>query len=844
MSFFSELRRRKVVRTALVYVALGWVGVEVASTLGQVFAWPDWVVRGIVVAIFFGLPVAVVVSWMFDLTPEGFRPDAGPVAGGGSAAPSVAPHEPTQLGEASQFQSAPPIARPAPAHATPFLGRDEALASAAARIRSGSRVLTVTGPGGTGKTRFSCELFNELRAAYPDGHAWVSIAAVERAEDVMPTVAVALDIAEAHGRSAVDAVATVIGDRRVILLLDNLEQVLGVATEVADLVARCPHLQLITTSRAPLKIGAETEFALPPLGVPPKDSTPTEDLSLYPAVQLFVQRATKVKPDFRLDAGNGTAVAAICRRLDGLPLALELAAARIRILRPSELLARLDRALDVLTSGDRDLPERQRTLRATVDWSYSLLDASEQQLLRRTCVFAEGWTYEAMEAVCFEAENAARALDELDSLVEKGLVQVAGEGGRYLQLETIRAFAAERLSASGEEEAIREAHANFFTSYSARIYEGITGGEQLEWMKRAKADNANTIKAVRHFVARAREGDPDALENGQLMCGYLSWYWHIVGLHLTAREPVDELLRLSEGRKPSLGRSLAQWTASMLSAAMGEMERAVTEAVESYDLAEAVGNRRAKAQAALGAGFTQLMAGRPGEARTVLQEGVSLSADIGDDFLHAFNQTVLGILLGMSGDHEQGRRVLAEAQATQARIGDFEGRGLALSGLAQITFAQGDGERALELYVESLRSFEKVGDRPEIARVYGEMGWTALAVDRPSDAARSFMSSLQTHDEVGSSRGVGLALMGLAATEASMGNARLALTIAAAADQQSEGTGVVIEHPMGPGIGDQIEAIKMTLSEDEIRAVTERGRSLSTGEVLSLVTSPEGAGIS
>lgn len=244
-----------------------------------------------------------------------------------------------------------------------------------------------------------------------------------------------------------------------LLVLDNLEQVLEAAEDIAALVARCPKLSVIATSRAPLKVGAETEFSLPPLELPAAGARDLEALRRCPSVSLFVQRAAKVKPGFALNEANAAPIAEICRRLDGLPLALELAAARARIIEPAALLQRLDHALDLLTSGDRDLPLRQRTLRTAISWSYSLLEAQEQRLLRRLSCFHEGWTLEAMEQVCCTADERHRALDELDSLVEKGLVRVVGESGRYALLETIRAFAAEQLHASGEVESTRKAHA-------------------------------------------------------------------------------------------------------------------------------------------------------------------------------------------------------------------------------------------------------------------------------------------------------------------------------------------------------------------------------------------------
>ena len=813
----------------MLYVALGWGAVEVTSTIGQVFSWPGWLVQSIVIVIFLGLPVAIAVSWMFDLTPEGLLPDAAPSASGDSTTATSVPTPPDTAR----------ISSPPPQPATPLLGREEAIEGASSHLRSGVRVLTVTGAGGTGKTRFSVELFHRLHAEYPGGAAFVSLASVEDAAEVMPAVAGALDIAEAHGRSAVDAVATVIGNSHVLLILDNLEQVLDAAGDIAELVSRCPGLQVIATSRAPLKIRAESELPLPPLELPPAGATAPEDLVRYPAVDLFVQRAQKVKAGFAVEAENGAAIVAICRRLDGLPLALELAAARIRILEPQALLDRLDHALDVLTSGDRDLPARQRTLRATVNWSYGLLDEGEQRLLRGLSAFSEGWTYEAMESVCFDPQSRSAALDQLDSLVEKGLVQVSGAGDRYLLLVTIRDFAAELLEESQEAEAIRRAHAEYFLRLCKEVHEGITGRSQLEAMRRARADSANILLALHWLTAEANEQRGPALEQALLLAGYQNWIWHITGQHLTARTAVDAVLDLAANDPPSLGRSLALSTAGMVSVSTGEVERGAREWTESYNDGKAIGNEAAMAQAGVGLGFTHVIAGRLDEARQILEETIERSERVGEEFMHAVAVSFLGTVFGVSGDIDEGIALIERAQQISIRIDDYEGRGVGLSFLAQLHFMKGDVDRALEHYRGSLVALEAVGDRPEIARVHGEMGWAALSVKRVSGARRSFLSSLRWYDEVGSKRGVGTALIGLAVAEAMDGHAERAVTIAAAAEVLADQAGVIIVHAMGIGAGDQIEALRGTFDEESLARLTAAGRAMSPGEVVAMVTERE-----
>ena len=338
------------------------------------------------------------------------------------------------------------------------------------------------------------------------------------AAEVLPTVANALAIPEAQERSALDALVTVIGRRDVLLVLDNLEQVLDAAQDIAALVGRCPKLQVIATSRAPLKVGAETEFGLPPLELPAADAGALEAIESCPSVALFVQRAARVKADFTLTKTNAAAIAEICRRLDGLPLALELAAARVRVLDPAALLQRLDRALDLLTSGDRDLPLRQRTLRAAISWSYSLLEAEEQQTLRRLSCFHEGWTFEAMEHICYSEDERHRALDELESLAEKGLVRVVGHSGRYALLETIRAFAAEQLHASGEVDDMRNAHAAYFVEFAERVAFDFRTPNQIAAMQRAHLGRRQLTRGDRLAGSRARARTTARRSSGPSFC--------------------------------------------------------------------------------------------------------------------------------------------------------------------------------------------------------------------------------------------------------------------------------------------------------------------------------------
>jgi non-specific serine/threonine protein kinase len=725
------------------------------------------------------------------------------------------------------------ILRPPPAPSTPLLGREETLEAAAERLRSGARLLTVTGYGGTGKTRFAIELFHRHANEYRGGAAFVSLASVTAAAEVLPTVATALAIPEAQGRSALDALGTVIGSRDVLLVLDNLEQVLDAAEDVAALVARCPKLRVIATSRAPLKVGAETEFSLPPLDLPAAGDPALDALGRCPSVALFVQRAAKVKTGFALTEANAAPIAEICRRLDGLPLALELAAARLRILEPTALLQRLDHALDLLTSGDRDLPLRQRTLRAAISWSYSLLDAEEQRLLRRLSCFHEGWTLEAMEQVCYADDERHRALDELESLVEKGLVRVVGDSGRYALLETIRAFAAEQLHASGEVESARHAHADHFVAFAEQVAFDLRTPDQIEAMQRAHRDDANSHAAIDWLAACARAGDSGALERALLLSGHQDWFWHISGQHTTARKAYEELLALAADRAPSRGRALAWLGTGMVSTTTDEWERSLSEWTRGFEDGKALGDARIAAEGRMGMGYCHLSLERIEAAAKALDDAIARAAPV-DAFMQALAMSVKAMLLFATGEREAGVALVQDARRIQESIGDHEGGGVAQSFLAQMTFAQGDPGRALTLYGEALAMLEAVGDYPEVARVHCEMGWTALAASDPRAATESFRRAVHAYEGVGSARGTGQALLGLAAVEAAEGRSEPAVAIAAAAEAFLERAGTVVAHPMDPGVADRIAALKESIPKGTLEGLVAQATTLTVADVLAM----------
>ena len=475
------------------------------------------------------------------------------------AAEGVVVPDPEALeGKGERFASLPSNL---PEPTTPLVGRAADLASLV-ELAHEHRVVTITGPGGVGKTRIVVELGRLLAPEFLDGVAFIALAEVTDPAQFVPALADALDVKEAEERTLGEGVAALIGDKKALLLLDNLEQVVAAASDVAGMIESCPGLRIVTTSRTPLRIAAEREYALNPLELPPpSDPASTESLGSYPAIALFVERAKMTRGSFELTPENAGAVAAVCRRLDGLPLALELAAARLRLLAPEALLERLDHALQVLTSGARDVPERQQTLRATIDWSHSLLEDAEQRLFRRLAVFAGGCTFADVEAVC--ADPGESILDELESLVDKALVQTDGKGDRLRMLQTIGEYARERLEAAGEASRLALRHARRYAELAQTIRDGIEGTDQIGSLERGLAEEGNLQAALDTLLATAKDGDADACEAGLQMCGDLWLYWHIRGKNLTAREYADVLPRrrhrwLSDGGAG--GRADHGWT--------------------------------------------------------------------------------------------------------------------------------------------------------------------------------------------------------------------------------------------------------------------------------------------
>jgi predicted ATPase len=701
-----------------------------------------------------------------------------------------------------------------PAPGAPLIGRADDLESLAELVRE-YRVVTITGPGGVGKTRIAIELGRSLASEFLDGVSLIRLADVTDPADVLAALANELDVKEAEGRTLGEGIVSLIGDKTALLLLDNLEQVVAAAPDIAGLVERCPSLRIVTTSRTPLRIAAEREYPLSPLG-------------LAAATALVVDRAASIE----LTNENADALAAICRRLDGLPLALELAAARLRLLSPEALLERLDRALDVLTSGTRDAAERQQTLRATIDWSHSLLEEPEQRLFRHMAVFAGSCTLSDLEAVC--AGDGESVLDHVESLVDKALVQADGQSGRLRMLQTIGDFAREQLDESGERAEMAERHARHYGEVAREIRDGIEGSAQVASVERGIAEEGNLHAALDTLLARAQSGEHASAEAGMQMSGDLWMYWHVRGKNVSAREYAEAFLAAGGGRAPSAGRAAALLTVALGSWMTGQVERATDEWGEAYRVAEKVGAERELCLAAVCTGTLGLL-GVDAKALEWEARGIERSRAAGFDWALGLGLTFDGMLYAAQGDAETARARFSEALEIQERLGDREGGGVSLGGLAQLAAADGKPGEALELYRQALAAFEEVGDRGEEARILSEMAWTYLQNGDSAPARHHFFEAVQAHTDIASVRGVGLALVGLAAVEAVEHRPERAVQIAAAAEVYAQQEGIVVVYSDETPGRELVEGARGGLPPDDLARATELGRRLTIEQALELV---------
>jgi predicted ATPase/class 3 adenylate cyclase len=671
-----------------------------------------------------------------------------------------------------------------PIQPTPLVGREhDVLAVKDLLYREQVCLVTLTGPGGVGKTRLSLQVAAELSEHFRDGIFFVSLAPLSDPALVVPTIAKTLGIREAAGYSLLDRLKEELRQKQQLLLLDNFEQVVSASVQVADLLTVCPQLKLLVTSRQVLHVHAEHEYAVPPLAMPDLTHLPDPaTLAHYPAVALFLQRAQAVKPEFVLTNTNARAVAKICAHLDGLPLAIELATARMKLLPLQALLARLGQRLTLLTSGARDAPVRQQTLRNTIEWSYHLLDPREQRLFRRLAIFVGGCTLTSLEAVCRALnDDAEPILDGVASLIDKSLLlHIEQEGQerqepRLLMLETIREYGLETLAASGEMESTRKAHADYYVLLAEEAEPELAGAQQVVWLKRLEREHDNLRAAMQWSLEGEEAGK--RIEKALQLGGVLERFWVVRGHRSEGRAFLAEVLTRSAGEKTPL-RAKALIAAARLAFSQNRYEQGEALAQEGRALFRELGDRRGIALSLDRLGMAAWRRGNFTMARALMEEDLALFREVGDQQRVAWSLFTLALLDSKQGEYFRAETLLGESLALHRTLGNTRGIAASLSQLAWVIFvSRGDKARVSMLLEEARALNREVGDKEGMAVLCTLSAWFALS-QGDTAAARSLVEEgLILYREMGHQEGTAESLTMLARVEAYQGNYAAARTL-------------------------------------------------------------------
>jgi len=745
----------------------------------------------------------------------------------------LAPHERAALIGAARDagQAAPgtradsparPVVAPPP---TTLVGREREEAAVTYLLgQEHVRLLTLTGPGGVGKTRLALHIAHELSGCYADGIIYVPLAAIDEPRLVVPTIAQSAGLREMGGQSPVDAVITYLRPKDVLVVLDNVEHVRAAASEVAHLLAQCPRLRVLATSRAALRVRGEQEFMLPPLEMPGPDVHPAGDIVRYAAVELFLHRARAVRPDFRLTPASAPVVAAICRRLDGLPLAIELAAARVKVLSPWELLARLERRLPVLVDGAVDLPPRQQTMRDAIAWSYDLLDEERQTVFRQLAVFAGGCTLDAVEAVCALPDM----LGIVTSLVETSLVQASlpasapvsspaptpsidphaaahtwpvgrlapfhsaheGDAGgemRFALLQTVREYGAELLDTRVEAPALRRRHALFYLALAEQGEGGLRGPEQAVWLDRLEREHDNMRAALQWACEYAGDLASGAGALGLRLAGALWRFWHGRGYIGEGRGWLEVLLADAENSVVSGDistqasiRAKALCGAGVLAMEQGDYAQAIGLTERGVSLRRDLGDRQGLTEAFNTLGLVALDQGDYARATALHEENLAMRREGGDTRGVAVSLLNLGIVRLRWGDDARAAMLLQESLALWRRLGDTRGAAVTLNNLGATAHARGDHERATALCQESLGLCRELGDK-EMAYALTNLAGIARDQGDIASAAALYAESLALFWRGGERAAIAGCLEGLADVASVGGKHARAIRLLAAA---------------------------------------------------------------
>jgi non-specific serine/threonine protein kinase len=645
---------------------------------------------------------------------------------------------------------------------TSFVGREREMAEVR-RLLQTARLLTLTGTGGVGKTRLALQVAAQLLGEYPERVWFIDLAPLADGALVARAVAAVLGVQEESTRPLTDTLADVLGLRSGLLLLDNCEHVVEACATLADRLLRaCWDLRILATSREALCLAGETAWRVPTLPCPdPHHPSSVDELPGYAAVRLFVERAQAVEPDFGLTEQNSSAVAGACARLGGLPLAIELAAARVPMLSPEQIFRRLDDALALLVGGSRSAPTRQQTLRATLDWSYHLLSRDEQRLFGRLAVFAGGWTLEAAETVCAgDGIEGAEVLDILGQLVSKSLVATETSpraNVRYRLHETLRQYARGQLVTRGESDRLDRRHARYFLEFVEEAEPHLVRREQVAWLERLDREREN-LRTALGWTVQHQDAD-----TGLRLAGSLWRYWQVRGDQREGRAWLEQILEMTDPHaapRPERAKALA--AAGALSRAQGDLALARPWLEESLALLRQLGDKKSLGFVLNELGLVAVHRGELVRAAEHLEESVALRREVGDGRGLAFSLANLGNVARRQGDNHKARALFEQALALGREHGDRQGMGQALVALAEIERQHGDLERAGQLLEESLGLSRELGDTRGTAFALGYLGRVTHELGNDERARLLHQESLRLNRDSGDMPGIARCLYGFA----------------------------------------------------------------------------------
>ncbi len=670
-----------------------------------------------------------------------------------------------------------------PVQRTGFVGREkEVVAAKELLLRQDVRLVTVTGPGGIGKTRLAVQVARGLVEHFPGGTHFVSLSSISDPGLIASVIVQTLGIREAGGQSPLEILKENLQDSRrapMLLLLDNFEHLIQAAPTMAELLAMGPNLKIMVTSRAALHVYGEHEFPVPPLALPDSRSMSPVELLQYPGVALFVQRAVAVKPDFEVNRENASAVTEICARLDGLPLAIELAAARVKVLAPSSMRTRLAARLQLLTGGARDLPQRQQTLRAAMDWSYDLLSAAEQKLLRRLSVFVGGCNLEGVEAVCDTKRDLdLDLLDGMASMVDKSLVQQVEQGkgeSRFVMLETIREYALEKLEVSGEDALTKRAHAAYCLVLAEEEVTEQSGAEGAEWLERFALEHDN-FRAGLEWLTET--GDA---EWGLRLGAALFRFWEMREYLAEGRDRLGKLLKLAGAAAPTKARARALFAAGVLAGEQGDYAAADALIKENLDIARQLRDTQGVAVSLNALAVHARDQGDLGFARSLFEESLALWRELDDSKAVARSLSNLANVVKLQSDYPRARSLYAECLSIFKQLGDRTGVAWSMNYQGDVARDQGDSAAARTLYEQGLAIFRELGDRWGTAGTLADLGSLAREERNYATAYSLYRESIKIFQELDHKRGIARLLECFACSAAVQLDAERSLRLAGAA---------------------------------------------------------------